>query len=1252
MSLMYKDLVQFEPLESVIELTAADEKEKARDLVRTYVISNEMAEKLSSRVFSQLQYDRSADNKGLFIVGNYGTGKSHLMSVVSAIAEHEDLLADITNDKVRQSAKSIAGRFQVIRTEVGTVTRPLYDVLTDDINRKLKLSQVDYTFPSSNQLVNYKEALSGMMEAFHQQYPDQGLLLVVDELLEFLRSRKEQEIILDLGFLREIGEFCKDSRLRFIAGIQETLFDNPRFQFVANSISRVKDRFEQLLIARRDVKFVVAQRLLKKTAEQQHKIRAYLSPFAPFYGSMNERMDEFVNLFPVHPDYIDILERISAIEKREILKMISQEMRGLLEKSLPEGKPGLFSYSQYWGSLRANSSYRANPDIRAVIECSEVLENRVRLAFTRPAYKDMALDIIYGLSVQRLTTNDINAPIGPTPEELRDGLCLYHPGVAQLGGEPAADLLSQVEVVLREILKTVNGQFISFNPQNRQYYLDLKKTEDYEALIEKKAETLDDSFRDRYYFEALKVVLECTTTTVITGYKIWEHELEWRERKAGRLGYLFFGAPNERSTAQPPRDFYLYFMPHFDQPPYKDEKKPDELFFRLTNIDQKFHETLNKYAGAMELASTASGSAKRAYEDKGRSFLSLLIGWFQEKLLDAFSVTYEGRSRPLLEWLKSGKINNARLSGARDTINAVAGVALAPHFEQLAPEYPAFASFITFTNRQNGAEQALRWLRGSKTQQGANALDALKLLDGERLTPRSSPYALYILDTLNQKGVGQVLNRSDIITQLYQGVEYLLPERFRLEPEWVVVLLVALVYNGDIVLAIPGKKFDATSLDQLQTVSFSDLLNFRLIERPKDWNVPALRALCELLGLDPGRAQLLSLGQGQDGLVQDIQSKVGQWLPRVVKAQQKLAGGLPIWNRKIVDGAVQTAYRQKLDSLKQFLDSLQNYSTPGKLKNFRYSETEVQAQRVGLSSLTELEGLDLTIAELVPLVSYLGQAENLLPPAHPALTSLRSERYAVLSDLEDPDKRGGPAFRGAAVQRLLAVKRTYIKAYLELHVRSRLGANESRRFSGLRNDVRLNRLKLLSTIPLLPNRQLKAFQDELAKLKECSNLTDQELDSSPLCPYCQFQPITQLLPASIQDILGQLDDQLDVIISEWTTNLLTSLEAESIQTDLARGVFKPGEKRLIETFLDSRQLPAEMGQDFVEAVKTVLSGLQRLTIFTDSLLEALLKGGSPVEPAEFRQRFSRYLEELLRHKTEAKIRLVLEKREKDDVDAR
>jgi chromosomal replication initiation ATPase DnaA len=103
----YSELIQFQPIESVIELRQANKTAKAKELASTYVISDDMAARLCDVVFPQLQYAKPQDNRGLLIVGNYGTGKSHLMSVISAVAENTDLLPLLTNDKVRKAAPAI-----------------------------------------------------------------------------------------------------------------------------------------------------------------------------------------------------------------------------------------------------------------------------------------------------------------------------------------------------------------------------------------------------------------------------------------------------------------------------------------------------------------------------------------------------------------------------------------------------------------------------------------------------------------------------------------------------------------------------------------------------------------------------------------------------------------------------------------------------------------------------------------------------------------------------------------------------------------------------------------------------------------------------------------------------------------------------------------------------------------------------------------------------------------------------------------
>ena len=1233
----YGDLIQFEPIETVIQLQDASELAEAQQLVSTYVISAEMAERLASVVFPNLQFDQPADNKGILVVGNYGTGKSHLMSVLSAIAEHQELSESLHNPQVAESASSIAGKFKVIRTELGSTTMDLREFVCSGLEEALSDWGIEFQFPSRDKIPNHKGVFQDMMVLFNKQFPDQGLLFVVDELLDYLRSRKDQELILDLTFLREVGEVCKDLKFRFIAGLQETLFDNSRFAFVADAIRRVKDRFDQILIARRDVKYVVAERLLKKTADQLIKIKEHLTPFAKFYGNMNERMDEFTQLFPIHPDYIDTFERITIAERREVLKTLSLSMRKLLNQNVPDDAPGLIAYDSYWNTLKENTSFRSVAEIRDVIDCSGVLEARIQQAFTRPAYKPMAQKIIAALSIHRLTVGDIYSPLGATPDELRDSLCLYEPMIADLGGDAADDLLTHVETVLREIHKTVSGQFISSNPDNRQYYIDLKKTDDFDALIEKRAESLDASGLDRYYFQALTQVLECTDQTYVTGYRIWEHDLEWTSKKATRQGYLFFGAPNERSTATPSRDFYLYFIPPFDPPAYKNEKNADEVFFKLTKPGDVFRQNLEKYAAALELASTSSGQAKKIYEDKAKGFVRNLVNWLQEQMTTAFDVTYQGKTKPFLERIKAAKVASGARANVRDMLNTVASSCLNPHFTDLAPEYPTFNILITSKNRNQAARDALRFLRGvNKTQQAVAVLDGLELLDGDKLDVRSSKYANYILSLLNQKGSGQVLNRGEIFQDVL-GVEYMAPNQYRLEPELVVVLLASLVYNGDIVLAIPGNKFNANNLDVLVNTSVEELINFKHLEQPKDWNLPALKALFELLGLTPGMAQLVT--QGKDESVRELQKAVTTTVNDLVVARQNLQS-LTFWGKNLLTDALQDEYRSSLDNTKNFLESLQAFTTPGKLKNFRYQEQEVTSHRSGLQTLAEITTLQELVTSLGSIASYLTTAEAVLSVDNPMWEQMRKVQQEILSDILNPKKRTTATFRSLTLQKLTQLKQSYIQTYMILHTSARLGVTECDRQTQITQDSKAKNLQKLATIDLMPASQLQEWQNNIANLKTCTKLTEQDLQVNPICPHCHFKPASEVRDKPASDILVELEMQLNQLLEEWIQTLISNLEDPTTQENL--NLLKAKQRKLVDDFLASQNLPNPLTNEFISAVREVLSGLAKVIVKTQDLQKILLAGGSPCTVEEMKKRFDDYLRELTKGKDTSKVRIIIE----------
>lgn len=130
----------------MVQLRDADQESAAKQLVSTYVVSTEMAERLAQVVIPQIQFEQPSDNKGFLVVGNYGTGKSHLMSVISAIAERADLV-DSVSPLVSDAAQRIAGRFKVARTELGATTMDFREFVCSQLEEALAGWGIDWGCP-------------------------------------------------------------------------------------------------------------------------------------------------------------------------------------------------------------------------------------------------------------------------------------------------------------------------------------------------------------------------------------------------------------------------------------------------------------------------------------------------------------------------------------------------------------------------------------------------------------------------------------------------------------------------------------------------------------------------------------------------------------------------------------------------------------------------------------------------------------------------------------------------------------------------------------------------------------------------------------------------------------------------------------------------------------------------------------------------------------------------------------------------
>ncbi len=231
----------------------------------------------------------------------------------------------------------------------------------------------------------------------------------------------------------------------------------------------------------------------------------------------------------------------------------------------------------------------------------------------------------------------------------------------------------------------------------------------------------------------------------------------------------------------------------------------------------------------------------------------------------------------------------------------------------------------------------------------------------------------------------------------------MVPDKFRLEPVWVSVVLTALVHAGDVVLAIPGAKFDATNLNALAATPLQDLQNFKHLERPKDWDIASLKALFELMDLAPGMA--IQVTQGDSVPVQQLHKVINERVERLVWAKQQLLGGIPFWGQNLFSGEEMEKLSTLMTEAKEFLESLQAYNTPGKLKNFKYDAGQIKGYEASFRRLKEVEDLQKFCGELVQFTQYLSAAAAMLPEDHAWVAESKSKRTELLAEIRKPAQR-------------------------------------------------------------------------------------------------------------------------------------------------------------------------------------------------------------------------------------------------------
>ncbi len=303
-----RDLLEVRPHPTVVRL-ADLEAESAQWLSDSFLITPEIRTHLCA-LQQLLERDEGG---GAFLIGHYGSGKSHFLAYL-----------------IQQLG---AGKL---------VSRPL---------RVVSLSLVN--FAAANRLEEIVTAALGwkveggdrrqLWEQLDRQ--GEGTLLVLDELSEFLRSKEDARAFNeDVRFLQFLGEWSRDRRFWILAAMQEGIEHTGELEH--SLYRKIKDRYPlRLLLTPAHVHSLIADAILLKKAGYAAAVRGLCRDLQQSQPALSKDLARLEAIYPLHPVTLALLEEIRDrfSQTRGVVDFVVTTLRGDASRGV---KPFL---DQPWG---------------------------------------------------------------------------------------------------------------------------------------------------------------------------------------------------------------------------------------------------------------------------------------------------------------------------------------------------------------------------------------------------------------------------------------------------------------------------------------------------------------------------------------------------------------------------------------------------------------------------------------------------------------------------------------------------------------------------------------------------------------------------------------------------------------------------------------------------------------------------------------------------------------------------------------
>lgn len=1201
-----KNYFDFNEIKDVIDIdTDLDQEDLQKELVKNFLVTKRIEEQIL--IFFDNLINPS--HKAVRVIGHYGSGKSHLLAFLISLVTRPKLREQVTNQKLRDKLEELNREFYVVKFELQPGDTSIIDWVYGEIDRQLdKFYDIQIPKFDLKSEYNHKEYFQKIITKLKEQDQTKGLVLVMDEVSDFLQQKDSHYINRDIQFLRILAQLSQDKTLDFVlvTSMQEDVFSSPRFVEIAQSLGRVHERFQDIQIHRENIQEVISKRVIPKNEEQRSYIKVMLEEYTEYYEEIGNHLDEYVSFFPLHPNIFQFFSMLPYFEKRGIIRFVQNTVKRFMHKDFPFFITPKFIFEVITDDPQKRNLeeiYNVSEAVKYLLSKSESLEDR---------YKQDAQDMVKLLGLYNLSSREGGSA---TAYELALNM-LFLPENKKFTPDKGTMLL------IKKIFEAADAQYLKQRktPEGtHHYYIDVAGGVDIEEKINKKIQSgITQSEQEDLLY---KLIIDQLDLESLEGkYLMFSDQCRWKSTKSFRLGMVCFYHPDLDTEWIKEQDFAVLFLSPFHTGSIP-ELHPHQLSIQIRLNPES---TLPKLQEAVALQKLIQEKFHVPQMQRRLSTLlegtgenpGLKFGVFRQLIVRSEYFYQNQKIKP------ENKVSKQH-AAFKDFFEEVKENIYDEHFNNLYQSHPQYQSQISPYNIQLTLNESCKdFFTGNYQKLSKQTLGFLKSLDmqDENGFPTFSEsfIAQQIINTFDEN------KNTDIHKEIIP--KFTRPP-FGLETEMIYFVLALLTSMGKIKLLQKGGiqinagniKENITNLKQFENISYASL--------EKDLPLLFAEKLINTFGL---QGSLIKLEKTRLKIFKEYKSKTQEVISRVEKLEEKLdslsARPVVYLDRKGLSETVSLIKEINWHELD--IPTYQDFS--------KISFMESKLSDIGhcLNMLEKVENALKDYDDLEPKLGYMKSSLQLLED-NPVLVSeqkvfkkLQTVNQECLDILSDFDRFLEKSERNPIKGKIRRFKQVYADLYYKQHEKYAGHNVDWQVLEDLQTWPVYKRIMLLKDIKFISFGKLAQKIDYWNSYREqkCLSLTKDQLENTHICPHCSFPLNFKPESWNINQALEEIEDTLNTYLQEFEKATVESVL--EYQDNLEYTDIQQENKQIIQNIIKEKRLPSKLDKQLIQDINELFKEIEMVDFNIQEFADFLETEGKTLKVEQLEKLFYDYLERM------------------------